>query len=123
MSEQNSMMNIGDLAKPVTVLIEKISDATGAALAPWQIKRVAKAEAEANKIKALSEVEINDIKERIKDRLTTEEVIKQLNIESVVAKALPEVKEDAEPKKIDNDWLLKTLPLERREILWSDYGS
>ena len=35
--------NLGDLTKPATVLVEKISDAVGGLFKPWQIVRVANA--------------------------------------------------------------------------------
>jgi hypothetical protein len=46
MSDQ-SLINLSELSKPATVLIEKISDALGGVFKPFQIVRVAKAEAEA----------------------------------------------------------------------------
>jgi hypothetical protein len=46
MSDSNSIINLGELAKPATVLVEKIADAVGGLARPWQIKRVAEAEAE-----------------------------------------------------------------------------
>jgi hypothetical protein len=46
MGEGSSLINLGDLSKPATVLIEKISDAVGALYKPRQIKRLAQAEAE-----------------------------------------------------------------------------
>jgi hypothetical protein len=49
MDDMNSLVNLGDLTKPATVLVEKISDAICGAFLPYQIKRVAKAEAEAEK--------------------------------------------------------------------------
>ena len=44
MGSNNSIVNLGDLSKPATVLIEKISDAIGGIFKPYQIKRIAKAE-------------------------------------------------------------------------------
>lgn len=61
MGEGNSLVNLGDLSKPATVLIEKISDAIGALYKPRQIKRIAQAEAEAEKIKALAGIEVTEI--------------------------------------------------------------
>jgi hypothetical protein len=49
---ENPLANLGDLAKPATVLIEKISDAVGGVFKPFQIVRVARAEAEAELIRA-----------------------------------------------------------------------
>lgn len=48
----NSLIDLGKLAEPATKLIEKVSDAVGGIAKPWQIKRVASAEAAAAKIAA-----------------------------------------------------------------------
>lgn len=126
MSDSTSLVNIGDLAKPATTLIEKISDATGALLQPWQMKRIAKAEVEANKIKALGELDISDIQKRAMNRLLAEETIKQENIENITEKALLEVKEDAKPEEIENDWLAnffdkcKLVSDEEMQSIWAN---
>lgn len=52
----NNLINLGKLSKPATVLIEKISDAVGGIFKPYQIVRVAKAESEANRIQAESQI-------------------------------------------------------------------
>jgi hypothetical protein len=52
MGNSNSIINLGDLAKPATVLVEKISDAIGGIFKPYQIRRIAQAEGEAEKIRA-----------------------------------------------------------------------
>ena len=101
----SSLVNLGDLTKPATVLVEKISDAIGGAFLPYQIKRVAKAEAEAEKIKALANIEISEIQRRALVRLIEEEGKKQENIEDITAQALPGLEEDAKPEDIENDWL------------------
>lgn len=101
----NSLINLGDLSKPATVLIEKVSDAIGGLAKPWQVKRVASAEAEAEKIKALAQIEISDIQQRALVRMVREEGIRQNNIEAITAGAIPHLKEDAKPENIDPDWL------------------
>ncbi len=62
MSEDKSisLVNLGNLSKPVDTLLKKVSGAVGAIFEPWQITRVAKAEAEADLIKAESEIQITD---------------------------------------------------------------
>ena len=47
MSEGSFLCLSGDIWKPATVLIEKKSDSIGGSFKPDQIRRVAKAEAEA----------------------------------------------------------------------------
>ena len=54
----NSIVNIGELAKPATVLIEKISSAVGCLYEPTKVKRLARAEAEAALVRAESELQI-----------------------------------------------------------------
>jgi hypothetical protein len=85
--DNNNIINLGDLSKPATVLIEKISDATGGIFKPWQIKRVAKAEAEADEIKAVSKLEITHLQHRALQRFIYEEAKKQKNIEDITRKA------------------------------------
>jgi hypothetical protein len=105
MSDGNSLINLGNLSTPATVLIEKISDAVGGVFRPYQIKRVAKAEAEANKIKALADIEISEIAQRVMQRLVHEEEKKQENIEKITADAANQLNDDAKPENIDNDWI------------------
>jgi hypothetical protein len=105
MGDGNSLVNFGDLTKPATVLIEKISDAIGGAFLPYQIKRVAKAEAEAEIIKAVANIEISEIQKRGLVRMIEEEGKRQENIESITAHSLNNLNENATPEAIENDWL------------------
>ena len=105
MPDETSLLNIGDLSKPATVLIERISDAVGGIFKPWQTKRVAQAEAEAEKIRALAKIEITELQQRALERFVVEEEIKQKNIESITAKAVPQLEETATPQDIENDWI------------------
>jgi Protein of unknown function (DUF2806) len=102
-----TIANVGDLAKPVTVLFERIAIATGAVFQPWQIKRVAKAEAEADTYKALAMVERDSLVRRATKRLLAEEEIKQTNIERILEKAVPLVNLSAKPELLENGWLLR----------------
>jgi hypothetical protein len=105
MEEGKSLINVGELSKPATVLIEKISEAVGGIFRPYQIRRVAEAEVDAEKIKAISKIEVTDIQRRAMQRFLEEEAKKQENIESITSKALPAVGENSFPQKIENDWL------------------
>ena len=105
-----SLINLGDLSKLGETLIKKVSNAVGGFSAPWQIKRVAKAEAEAEFIKALtkaqSEIEIDDLHQRAMHRFVEEEAQRQKNMEDITVKALPKLNEDAKPDSIEDDWLV-----------------
>lgn len=113
----NPIMNIGDLAKPATTLIEKIADAGYILFGEsHQIKKRAKAEAEATIIEAKakaeaaiseakSQVEITDLHRRAAHRWIEEEAQKQKNMENTTQKAFHQLNEDADPHAIDNDWI------------------
>jgi len=100
-----SLINLGDISKPATVLIEKISEAIGGVFKPYQIRRVAQAEAEAEKIREIARIEVTDLQRRAMQRFIHEEEKKQANIESITRLALPELSQDAKPQDVQNDWI------------------
>ena len=71
----NPILNIGELAKPATVLIEKVSDAVGCLYEPTKIRSIAKAKAKAAFITAESEIQIADLERRAVQRSLKEESI------------------------------------------------
>jgi hypothetical protein len=101
----NSLINLGDLSKPATVLIEKISDAVGGIFKPYQIVRVAKAEAEAGRIQAESQINITDLHRRAMHRFLEEEAKKQSNMESITQDALPLLGKESKPENVKDDWI------------------
>jgi len=107
MSDNNSIsvIDIGKLSKPADTLIKKVSSAIGGIFEPWQIKRVAMAEAEASLIKAKAEIEITDLHRRAMHRFIEEEASRQNNMEEITKKALPQLRNDADPNKMENDWV------------------
>jgi hypothetical protein len=105
MSDENSIAKLGNLTKPATVLIEKISDAVGGIFKPYQIVRVAKAEAEANRIQAESQIQITDLHRRAMHRFLEEEAKKQSNIEAITQNALPLLEEKSKPETVADDWI------------------
>ena len=105
MGEGNALVNLGDISRPATVLIEKISDAIGGIAKPWQIVRVAKAEADAQVIHAQTKIEITELEQRGLIRMVHEEGQKQENIENIAAKAILLLSEESKPEQIEKDWL------------------
>ena len=114
-----SLLNIGGLTKPATVLIEKSSDAVKGALRPRQIRRVgsaetdvetdriralAKAEADAARIQAEGEIEITDLHRRAFIRSLQEDAAHLSNMEDVLGKAIPQLSTDATPETVEDDW-------------------
>lgn len=100
-----TLIKADELTKPATVLIKKISDAVGGIFKPYQIVRVAKAETEADRIHANSQIEITDIHRRAMHRFLEEEAQKQINIESITKHALPLLEEKSTPQDIADDWI------------------
>jgi hypothetical protein len=105
MSNGNSIVNLGDLSKPATVLIEKVSEALGGYFKPYQIKRIAKSEAEAEIIKAEAQIEVTDLQRRALGRFVVEEAKKQENIEKITEKAIPQLENSAKPQDVEDDWV------------------
>jgi hypothetical protein len=100
-----SLTPFGDLGKPANTLIKKISDAVGGIFKPFQIVRVAQAEAEADKIRAESQIQVTDLQRRAMYRFIEEEAKLQANIESITAKALPLLDDNSSPQNMDDDWI------------------
>jgi len=109
MVEGSSLINVGELTKPATVLIEKISDALGGVFRPRQIVRVARAEAAAELIRAEADVKISEIQQRAVRRLVQEETKRQENIENVTRLALPLLNPAADASQIPDDWIVNFL--------------
>jgi hypothetical protein len=105
MSNGNSLINLGDLSKPATVLIEKISDALGGIFRPYQIRRVAQAEGDADKIREVARIEVTELHRRALQRFIQEEAKRQDNIENITRLALPEVSAAAKPEQVADDWI------------------
>ena len=107
MSEDKSisLVNLGNLSKPADTLIKKVSNAVGVIFEPYQITRVAKAEAKANLIKAESGIQITDLQRRAMYRFVEEEAKRQSNIENIISKALPQLDDTGDPSQIEDDWV------------------
>lgn len=105
MSSENPIAKLGDLTKPATVLIEKISDAVGGVFKPYQIVRIAKAEAEAELTRAETHIQVTDLHRRAMHRFVEEEAKRQLNIEEITERALPLLEEKSSPQNVQDDWI------------------
>ena len=122
---ENPLIDVGGLAKPATVLIEKISNAVGVVYAPTHVRRMAAAEADAAQTHALAQIEISDIERRGFERLVREQGRKQHNMESITKLALEDLKPDAKPENIEDDWIAnyfekcRNVSNEEMQSLWA----
>ncbi|MCH2551834.1 MAG: DUF2806 domain-containing protein [Alcanivorax sp.] len=125
MAEGNSIINLGDLGRPATMLIEKVCNAVGVLYEPRRIKRKAEAEAQAEKIKALVGLELTEIERRGIDRFVQQEARKQENIESITVQAAEQLTPDANVEALEEDWLshffdrCEKVSDENMQSLWS----
>lgn len=126
MGDGFSLVDLSGLSQPVNTLIEKISDAIGAIYQPRQMVRLAKAQVKADRIKAIGEIELDDLKQKTLLRLLAEESVKQRNMDSIVAKAIPLIDENAKPQDIENDWISyffdksKIVSDEEMQTIWAN---
>ena len=104
--QSNSIVNLGDLGKPADTLVKKISNAVGGIFAPYQVRRLAKAEAEAAVIQAQTDIQITDLHRRAVRRWIEEEAQRQENIETITTTALPLLNGDANAGAVDDDWIV-----------------
>lgn len=100
-----SLINIGELSKPATVLIEKVSAAIGVLYEPKKIRNEAAAKADAAMIEAKSRIQIGDLERRALTRFVVEQTREQKNIEDITTKALPNLDAGSDPSKMDEDWI------------------
>ena len=120
---------LGGLTNPATMLIEKVSNALGRHFDPSQTVRMAEAEAKANRIRAISEaetdIEVAELRHRAAERFIYEEMKKQSNMEDITQKAIPHLTENAEPEKIEDDWIanffekIRIVSDEQMQELWA----
>ncbi|MDZ4287868.1 MAG: DUF2806 domain-containing protein [Prosthecobacter sp.] len=124
----SSLIHLGDLgglSKPCSLLIEKLSSAICGVCLPWQTVRAAKAEAEADLIRAAKDVQVAALRNRAAHRLLLEETERQGRLEAVVDKSLPFVNEKANPAAIEQGWLVnfadhvKRVPEDDMQGVWA----
>ena len=121
----NSLVSTEGLTRPATVLIEKISEAVGAIYEPRQIRQVAQAKADAAMTLAKGEMEINVVKRRALQRFVDEETRNQQNMESIVAKTIPVLDDNAPTQDVESDWITnffdkcRSVSDHEMQLLWS----
>ena len=101
----NSLISTEGLTKPATVLIEKVSDAVGALWEPKQIRRVAQAQADAAIALAKADFKIDEVQRRAAQRFVDEETRKQLNMETILNTAIPDLNANAPTEDVEGDWI------------------
>lgn len=125
MADGNSLINLGDISKPATLLIEKVSAAVGVIFEPHRVRRMARAEVDAEKIKALAKFELSDLEHRAIERMVAQEARKQDNIEQITAQAAASLEPEADVQGLNEDWIAHffkqcdTVSDKEMQSLWS----
>jgi len=101
----SALIDLGKLSEPATALVNRVSEGICGLAKPWQTRRVAQAEADAEIIKAIAGVEISEINERAIRRLIGEQTKQQGNIEIILHEAIPQLEDSAKPQLMDDDWI------------------
>lgn len=121
-----SLVDIGKLSKPATVLIEKVASAIGILYDPTRIRKEAEAKADAALIQAETRIQIGDLERRALTRFVVEQTREQKNIEDITTKALPNLNSESDPSKMDEDWIsdffskCRRVSNEEMQMLWSN---
>lgn len=116
---------IAEVSRTVRTLVERFSDAVGTALEPWQKNRTAKADAKADVTRALGKSLASDIQRRGIQRFVTQSAYEQINIESILRKTIPMIKDKGRPKEIEQDWIInfidksKLISDEQMQLYWA----
>ena len=115
----------GKLSKPANTLVKKVSGAIGMLYEPTHIRRVAKAKADAELMLANPGVELSDLRKRAFQRWFEEEERRQTNIESVLEKTMPGLRDNADPEAVDDDWIVaffnkvRMISDQEMQVLWA----
>lgn len=115
------------LSKPLTKLIEVVRDGVKGVAAPWQIKRITKAQSESNKIALLAEIEMAKISSQEWGELLGKRELRQMqNINNVVALAAQNLADEEyiSDEEVDPDWaaiffdFVEKISKEDLQVLW-----
>lgn len=100
-----SLLNLGKLTPAVIKLITATEKAIGGIFKPMQIRRVARAKADAILIAAEADAKKQEIAYRAAGRIAYLEVQRQTNIESIIKEAAKVVPENVTDDPVDPDWM------------------
>ena len=100
-----SLVDLGKLSKPVSKLIEAVSQGIGTLYEPTKIRRKAKAQADASIISAEAEIKKQELLKRAFKRFAFQEMGRQENIENIIKIAAANMGEKVSEEPVDRDWI------------------
>lgn len=120
-----SLIDTKALSEPVSKLVEAIRSAVGVIYEPTNIRRKAKAEADAAIIRLEGEIELHGIAQRASRRINHRELRRQENIEKIVNQAQQELPETVDKQPVNEDWISQFFNLSQdigdseMQMLWA----
>jgi len=103
--DELSLLNLGKLNPSIIKLISATEKAIGGIFKPMQIRRVAKAKADAVLIAAEADASKQEIASRAGRRIAHLEVKRQENIENILKEAIKVIPEKISEDPVDPDWV------------------
>ena len=100
-----SLVDLGKLSKPISKLIDAVSQGIGTIYEPTKIRRKAKAQADAALIKAETDIKKKELLTRAVNRFVFQEMRRQENIENIIEIAVENLPETVSEDPVDKDWI------------------
>jgi len=105
MPEKLSLIDLGKVSKPISKLIEAVSQGIGTLYEPTRIRRRARAQADAALIKAEADIKKKELLQRAVNRFAFQEISRQENIENIIEIAAASLPETVSEEPVDKDWI------------------
>lgn len=103
--DEFSLVDLGKLNPSIIKLISATEKAIGGIFKPMQIRRVAKAKADALLIAAEADANKQEITYRAAQRIAFLEVKRQENIENIIKEAIDVIPQKTSDEPVDPDWI------------------
>ncbi|HAU1314582.1 TPA: DUF2806 domain-containing protein, partial [Legionella pneumophila] len=119
-------MDIKLSSETLNLLIEKLSKAIGWYCEPKQIRRLAKADAEAKLISTNSDIKSQELYDAYEKRKIHQGIKDEKNISNIILKCLISMKEATKADDVDDDWLrfffekAKMVSDEQMQDIWAN---
>lgn len=121
-----SLIDLSGFGSAAEALVNRFSNAVGRIYEPTHLRRMAAAEVDVNKARAVADLDLTaELADRAHTRNETKLLRQQKNIDAVVLNTLKALPEDAHPERIDIDWLdlfidqCQNVSDEAMQSLWS----
>ncbi|RJR38742.1 MAG: DUF2806 domain-containing protein [Deltaproteobacteria bacterium] len=99
------LFDLGKSSKPLSKLVDAVSQGLGTLYEPTKIRRKAKALADASLIKAEGDIKKKELLRRAANRLAFQEISRQENIEHIIEIAAENLPDTVSEEPVDRDWI------------------